>query len=172
MTCLRAQHYVSILVGPNAVNTWVIEVLGDLEVGTCDGCTPGAQPGKGLIPYIEKETEDIAKLLTNLVMKNKVSTRMNLDEVAAPGIAITLQVIEAMQNQSPYERSIVIQKLSHEIAEARAMEEAMIVRRLMLTGRKEGNIAAIKMANTEIDRALNELESEIESVIFEKKCAE
>jgi hypothetical protein len=48
------------------------------------------------------------------------------------------------------------------------MEQSMIVRRLMLSGLKEGNVSAIHMATEAVDRALSELDGEIKNVIFEK----
>ena len=159
-----AQHFS----GPNAVDEWINDVLGEIEVGLCDSCTKGARPGKGLIPYIEETTEDIVQLLVDLVSGSTQPTRENLEQVEAPGIAVTLQVILAIGNQSPDEISIVINKLSQEIAEARVMEEAMIIRRLLLAGRKEGYVAANGIAQQEVIQALDELESEISNVIFEK----
>lgn len=159
-----AQHFS----GPNAVDAWINNVLGEIEVGLCDSCTKGTRPGKGLIPYIEETTEDIVQLLVDLVSGSTQPTRENLEQVEAPGIAVTLQVILAIRNQSPDEISIVINKLSQEIAEARIMEEAMIIRRLLLAGRKEGYVAANEIAQQEVIQALDELESEISNVIFEK----
>ena len=159
-----AQHFP----GPNAVDVWVNNVLGDVEVGLCDSCNKGARSGKGLIPYIEQTTEDIVGLLVALVTGATQPTRVNLEEVEAPGIAITLQVILAIRNQSLDEIPIVINKLSQEIAEARVMEEAMIVRRLLLAGRKEGHVSANRIAQREVAQVLEELESEISNVIFEK----
>ena len=159
-----AQHFA----GPNAVDRWINNVLGEIEVGLCDSCTKGTRPGKGLIPYIEETTEDIVQLLVDLVSGSTQPTRVNLEQVEAPGIAVTLQVILAIRNQSPDEISIVINKLGQEIAEARVMEEAMIIRRLLLAGRKEGYVAANEIAQQEVIQALDELESEISNVIFEK----
>ena len=62
----------------------------------------------------------------------------------------------------------MIHKLAQEVAEARVMEEAMIIRRLLLAGRKEGYIASNKIAQKEVQIALDELEGEIQNVIFEK----
>lgn len=159
-----AQHFT----GPNAVADWVINVLGEVEVGLCDACNKGARSGKGLIPYIEQTTEDIVQLLVNLVTGATQPTRVNLEEVEAPGVAMTLQVIQALRNQSPVEISIVINKLGQEIAEARVMEEAMIIRRLLLAGRKEGYVSGNRIAQREVAQALEELDSEISNVIFEK----
>ncbi|BFM18947.1 integrating conjugative element protein (plasmid) [Maricurvus nonylphenolicus] len=154
--------------GPNAVDEWVNNVLGEVEIGICDGCNKGARSGKGLIPYIEQTTEDILPLLVNLITGTTRPTRDNLEAVEAPGVAITLQVIQAIRQLPSQERSIVLHKLSQEVAEARVMEEAMIIRRLLLAGRKEGYIAANRIAQREVATALDELESEIQNVIFEK----
>ncbi len=154
--------------GPNEVDTWINNILGDVEVGLCSSCNKGARSGKGLIPYIEQSTEDLVALLIDLVSGSTQPTRVNLEQVEAPGIAVTLQVIQAIRNQAPDEVSIVVNKLAQEIAEARVMEEAMIIRRLLLAGRKEGHVSANRIAQREVVQALDELESEISNVIFEK----
>ncbi len=139
-----------------------------MEVGLCDSCRKGARSGKGLIPNIEQTTEDIVPLLSNLVAGSTPATLANLQEVEAPGVAVTVQVIDAIRNQSRREQRILIDKFAQEIAEARVMEEAMIIRRLLLAGRKEGYVAANALAQREVAQALDELDSEIRNVIFEK----
>lgn len=160
-----AQHFS----GPDELSQWIWNVLGDIEISVCDGCVQGAVPGRGLIPYIEKETDDIASGLLAIVTGQNTPSRRNLADVSAPGVLITHQVIEAIRNQSASERSIVVQKLAQEVAEARAMEEAMIVRRMLLTGKKDGDVSAVEMAVDEVDKALIELEKEVDNVIFEKR---
>ena len=158
------QHFT----GPNALTDWINDVLGDVQVGICSNCNKGALPGKGLIPYIEEEADEIVAQLVNLVTGTIPPTRPNLETVEAPGIVMTLQVINAIQNQPPDEQRIFINKIAQEIAEARVMEEAMIVRRLLLAGKKEGHVKANILAQQEVDNALIELEKEINNVIFEK----
>ena len=158
------KHFAS----PDDVDRWVADILGEVEVGLCEGCNKGARPGKGLIPYIEQTTEDVVQLLVDLASGATDPTRNNLEQVEAPGIAITLQVIDALRNQAADEQSIVINKLSQDIAEARVMEEAMIIRRLLLAGRKEAYVAANTPAQREVSKALDELEGEISNVIFER----
>lgn len=159
-----AQHFS----GPNEVRDWIVEVLGEVQVSVCEGCTNGALAGKGLVPKIEAETELVLTRLTNLVIGSVQPTRSNLEAASAPAIIVTLQLINAIRNQEPTERGIILSKLAQEIAEARIMEQAMVIRRLMLSGTKEGNIAAITMATDEASKALDELNGEIKNVIFEK----
>lgn len=65
----------------------------------CDGCNKSARSGNGLIPYIEQTTEDIVQFLVNLVSGATQPTRVNLEEVETSGIAVTLQIIQAVRNQ-------------------------------------------------------------------------
>ncbi len=155
--------------GPDDVSDWVREILGDILVSVCDGCDKGAVPGKGLMAHIEDKADNIVQDLINLVTGSAAPTRSNLESVSAPGVEITYQVIKAIQNQTPDERGIIVNKLAQEIAEARTMEEAMVIRRLLLTGKKDSDVAAIEMAVDEIDKAIVELDNEIENVIFEKR---
>ena len=163
-TASLAEHFS----GPNALDDWINNVLGEVEIGLCDACAKGSRAGKGLIPYIEDTTEDIVSDLTNLVIGVTSPTRANLENIGAPGVVVTLQVISAIQNQPSDEISIVINKLAQEIAEARVMEESMIVRRLLIAGRREGYVSANRIAQREVELALEELDGEIDNVIFEK----
>ena len=104
----------------------------------------------------------------DLVAGNTPATRENLNAIEAPGIAITLQVILAIRNLPEREQGLFMHKFAQEIAEARIMDQAMIIRRLLLAGRKEGNVSANSIAQEEVAVALAELESEIANVIFEK----
>ena len=165
-TAPLAEHFT----GPHAVDEWVNDVLGDMQIGICATCNKGAKPCKGLIPYIESTTEEILASLTDLVSGTTPSTLDNLRHVDAPGIAITHQVIEAIAALPVYERVIVVNRLAQDIAETMVMEEAMIIRRLLLIGRKEGVISSNNIAQKEVEKALVELDSEIDNVIFEKEA--
>lgn len=155
--------------GPNAVRDWVTDILGDLEITVCDGCERGSVPGRGLIPYIEEQTDAIQADLIALLTGSTSPTRDNLITVSAPGINVTHQVIQAIRNQSAVERDIIAAKLSHEIAQARVMEEAMIVRRFLITGKRDSDVSAMKIALKNVDHALLTLEKEVNNVIFENR---
>lgn len=154
-------------IGPADLGKWITDVLGDVEISICDGCRSGERPGKGLIPYIEKEAEGIASAFENVLRDVVRPTRKNLDALSAPGIAITNQVVDAVRQLDPAERGIVVDKIAQDIARARVIEEALLVRRFLLTGVKEGNVAGVEMAKEEVDKALAELDDEIRLLQFE-----
>ncbi|WP_299772460.1 integrating conjugative element protein [uncultured Pseudoteredinibacter sp.] len=157
---------------PEELRTWIEGVLGEVEVGLCDSCSKAARPGKGLLPKVESLADELANNISDLISGTSVPNRQALEHVSAPGITFTLQVIEAVRSLSREEQSIVTQKLAQDVAEARVLEQAMVVRRLLLSGRKEGNVAANKLAQREVDHALSELDGEIRNVLFEKEVRE
>ena len=65
----------------------------------------------------------------------------NLEEVSAPGVLLNKQVVTALQRTPEPERSALINKLASESAMARVLEKAMLVRRLLLSGMREPNVA-------------------------------
>lgn len=159
---------------PDDVMKWVFDVLGDDEIVTCQGCTPGSQPGRGLIPLIAEREEEMETQLRQIVLGAAGGginpTRDNLEVVAAPGVGISVHDITAIREfNDDSERGMVISKLASEIATAQILEEALIIRRLLLTGSKEGNVKGIGMAQDQILAGVAELESEIANVQFEKE---
>lgn len=154
--------------GPKDLGKWITDVLGDVEISICDTCQSGERPGRGLLPYIEKEAEQIALSFEDVLMGNVQPTRRNLDELSAPGIAVTAQVVEAVRQLDSIEMGIVVDKIAQDIATARVIEEALLVRRFLLTGVKEGNVAGVEMAKEEVKKALAELDDEIRLLQFER----
>ncbi len=158
---------------PDDVRDWVLDVLGDLEITTCQGCDRGAHPGRGLVPLIEERAQAVKIVLADIVTKVLPANRTNLELIAAPGIGIGVHLIESIRViPDDIERGVVIDRLAAEIASAQVIEEALIVRRLLLTGRREGNVTGIEMALDEIQKGIDELEEEIDNVIFDNRVRE
>ena len=157
---------------PDDVSAWVLDVLGDDEIVTCQGCSPGSRPGRGLLPLIADRQTSIETQLRQIVIGSAGGgldpTRTNLDSVSAPGVGVSVHLIESIRDLADdNERGIVVSKLSAEIASAQVLQESLVVRRLLLTGRREGNVKGIEMAQLAIHEGVEELEEEISNVNFE-----
>jgi integrating conjugative element protein (TIGR03755 family) len=153
---------------PAAARDWGVEVLGDIEVRTCDGCPRSGRPGVGLLPEQEAATTMVRTELNNLLIGTSAPTLANLDKASAPGIAVTRDVIEAVQELSPEERTVALDKLAGEIALARTLEKALLLRRALLAGRQVPEIAG-SPATDDIERKLAELDREIDNLLFETR---
>jgi len=160
---------------PASASNWIRSVIGDIESSTTNGGTRDSFAGLGLGYELRGTVDGVQINLQDLVRGTNGGgapinpTEINLRNVSAPGLAITRHVIEAIRRQSQFEQPVTISRLSGEIAMARVLDEALLARQLLITGKQEPNIMASGLANTVIDPAIKRLDEAIENVMFESK---
>ena len=71
--------------------------VGENIVTTCDTCRKDSIPGTGLLPKLYQESATVTTEIQNLVSGATPLTLTNLEQITAPGVAITRQVIEAIR---------------------------------------------------------------------------
>jgi len=99
--------------------------VGENIVTTCDTCRKDSIPGAGQLPKLHQESTAVTTDLQNLVSGATPPTLANLEDVTAPGIAITRQVIEAIREMPATEQGLIIGRLVGEISTARTVEKAL-----------------------------------------------
>jgi integrating conjugative element protein (TIGR03755 family) len=149
--------------------TWTVAVIGDNIVTTCDGCLKDAVPGTGLLPQKQIEQDQITADFQALMGNSSLLTRDNLERVSAPGVAITRQVIEAIWELPESEQSLILGRLVAEIATARTIEKSLLARRLLLSGRQVPEVYATAIATEHIAASIDELDDEIDNLLFETR---
>jgi integrating conjugative element protein (TIGR03755 family) len=154
---------------PADARTWVVDVVGENLVTTCDACRKDSIPGTGLTPKLHAEAAAVSADLQALVAGRSPPTLANLDQVTAPGVAITRQVVEAVREMPATEQGLVIGRLVAEISTVRTVEKALYARRLLLSRRQVPEVYATEVAREHADRAIAELDREIESLLFETR---
>jgi integrating conjugative element protein (TIGR03755 family) len=154
---------------PADARDWVVDVVGENIVTTCDTCRKDSIPGTGLLPKLHQESTAVITDLQNLVSGVTPPTLANLEAVTAPGIAITRQVIEAIREMPATEQGLIIGRLVGEISTARTVEKALYARRLLLTGRQVPEVYATEVAREHADVSIAELDKEIDSLLFETR---
>ncbi len=154
---------------PAKARDWVVDVVGENIVTTCDTCRKDSVPGTGLLPKLHQESTAVTVDLQNLVSGTTPLTLVNLEEVTAPGIAITRQVVEAIRYMPASEQGLIIGRLVSEIGTARTLEKALCARRLLLTGRQVPEVYATEVAREHAQRSIEELDREIDSLLFEAR---
>lgn len=154
---------------PTAARDWVVDVVGENIVTTCDTCRKDSVPGTGLLPKLYSESTTVTTELANLVSGATSPTLANLELVTAPGVAVTRQVIEAIREMPATEQGLIIGRLVSEISTARTVEKALYARRLLLSGRQVPEVYATEVAREHADTAIAELDQEIESLLFETR---
>ena len=154
---------------PADARDWVVDVVGENIVTTCDTCRKESIPGIGLLPKLHQEATTVIVELQNLVSGATPLTLANLDQVTAPGVAITRQVIEAIREMPVPEQRLIMGRLVSEISTARTVEKAMYARRLLLTGRQVPEVYATEVAREHAEVSIVELDKEIENLLFETR---
>jgi len=154
---------------PVDARDWTVEVVGENIVTTCDTCRKDSIPGTGLLPKLYQESTSVTTEIQNLVSGVTPPTLANLDQITAPGVAITRQVIEAIREMPASEQSLIMGRLVSEISTARTVEKALFARRLLLSGRQVPEVYATEVAREHADNSIAELDKEIENLLFETR---
>lgn len=154
---------------PADAKDWVVDVVGENIVTTCDTCRKDSIPGTGLLPKLNQEATVVTVDIQSLVSGATPLTLANLDNVTAPGVAITRQVIEAIREMPASEQSLIVGRLVSEISTARTVEKALYARRLLLSGRQVPEVYATEVAREHADISITELDKEIENLLFESR---
>ncbi|MDZ4263003.1 MAG: integrating conjugative element protein, partial [Pseudomonadota bacterium] len=154
---------------PAAARDWVVEVVGENIVTTCDTCRKDSIPGTGLLPKLYQESTAVTTEIQSLVSGAMPPTLANLEKITAPGVAISRQVIEAIRAMPPSEQSLIMGRLVAEISTARTVEKALFARRLLLSGRQVPEVYATEVAREHADSSIAELDKEIGNLLFETR---
>ena len=154
---------------PAEARDWTVDVVGENIVTTCDTCRKDSIPGTGLLPKLYQESATVTTEIQDLVSGATPPTLANLDQITAPGVAITRQVIEAIREMPPSEQSLIMGRLVSEISTARTVEKALFARRLLLSGRQVPEVYATEVAREHADTSIAELDKEIENLLFETR---
>ena len=154
---------------PADAKDWVVDVVGENIVTTCDTCRKDSIPGTGLLPKLYQESGAVTTEIQNLVSGATPPTLTNLENITAPGVAITRQVIESIREMPASEQSLIMGRLVSEISTARTVEKALLARRLLLSGRQVPEVYATDVAREHADSSIAELDKEIENLLFETR---
>lgn len=157
---------------PKQAQEFAVYVLGDIRIKTDQNDPSGSEswPGYGLAPLIEKDSRTIEETLAKLVQGELKPEESTLEKVSPPGTRLSQEVVSAIRRLPTDEaRATAVRKLAAEAAVGKNLEKAIMLRKLLLSGRLEPNIYAAKPAQEDLDRLLAALDREIDSVLFETR---
>ena len=154
---------------PESAADWVVSVVGDQKVTTCEGpgCDKNSTPGTGLLPYVEKATQDITKKLQGLVQDPALmNDSENLLAVSAPGQMVSRSLVTDIKQMNPDAQATTIATLSQNIATTRIVDEALLAIDLLQTGAEVPAIQAVGPAQTEISQKVQLLQADIDHIMY------
>ncbi|WP_036586687.1 integrating conjugative element protein [Brucella anthropi] len=148
---------------PQKAVDFATRVLGEQVQQTCEDCTKTqATPGVGLTPMVQEEFDARWGTMQELVDGGKDPSAENLQTVSSASLPITRGVIEALRDEP--DKDILTRRLTSDAAFASALEKALLLQRTLLTGRKEPNVAANKLAQDAIGKESDNLDREIQNL--------
>jgi len=152
---------------------FAVDVLGDVTIFTCGGCTPTSTAGVGLGTSFAVENEAINEQLTGLANNDEPVSLEILSEVSAASVSVTPALLETLRDVDDEQTRVVLTaRLAGDVATARIVERALSIRRALYSGRRVPEVAANDLAKSAIDESLAELEQEIEGFLFESRIQE
>lgn len=156
---------------PQDAARYAIDVVGEMQVALCDtaDCAPkGTATGFGLGPKFEAEVPAVEAALTNMVTAARPDYT-NLDAASAPGVAMGREVVEALRELPELERNVAVQRLAKEVALARTIDKALVIRNILLTGMTLPEVTAATAATAEAQKKVSILNRYVDDLLFENR---
>jgi integrating conjugative element protein (TIGR03755 family) len=150
---------------PASAAAYATDVVGDIEVATC---SDGGCPAKATRTSVglERKAEDempVARGQLAAALAATVPGTSVLDAASAPGVLVTRDLVDALRALPTAERSIAVDKLSQEIALARTVDRALLIRQLLTTGQTIPEALPDEIGSdlqakiTQVNRAIDDL---------------
>ncbi|WOO33244.1 integrating conjugative element protein [Diaphorobacter limosus] len=164
---------------PNDLAKFTTEVLGDKRIYTCTEGTSGCPTpttvttATGLGPKYEDEYNLVAPKLNVLASSGTgagtPATYAELQTIAAPGMAVSPQLLDALRRLPVETRSIAVNRLSQELAMHRVIDKALVARAALLTGISLPEVAGAGDAIRDTQETINRLTRYIDDLMYESR---
>ncbi len=159
---------------PEALAEWTTKVLGDQQIYMCEGIAncPAAtstSTASGLGPRLDAELDIIGPALLGLIAGTGSNNAAVLNEIAAPGLAITPQLLQAMRSMPPDTQALAAGRLAHELAMQRVIDKALVARNVLQTGLSLPEVTAAGNVSKDMQVKVDRLTQYIEDLLFEHR---
>ena len=166
-----SNHLVIQWSNPTIAAQWVSTVVGESIIKTCQSrrCKKSAMAGRGLLPFIEKLTQSTQEKMKKIVRGETNLNRKNLLAISAPGVAMNVEVIKAIQAMGEIQKTIIINRLAIDVSTQKIIDKALLAHHLLIVGSHIPEVANNIAAAEEIKTAIAQIEKEIQQSTFDTK---
>ena len=121
---------------PADAAAFATDAIGDLEIATCVAGRCPTKATKTAIGLERKAEDEIAVIRPQLatVLAATVPSTTDLDAASAPGVLVTRDLVDALRALPKAEQAIAVERISQEVALARTVDRALLVRQMLVTG--------------------------------------
>lgn len=163
---------------PDDAGKWATMVLGDMTItAEQNESAQSTVAGVGLSTlmttcpeignYQKTCIKDIQQNIADLVSSNNAATPDELRVISASNLVITQQVINAIKNQDNESQAISINRLAQDVATQNLAEEGLLLRRVLTAGSQAQAVLNVKPAQENIQKALQQLNNDLNDLMFE-----
>ena len=149
---------------PDAAAKWAQEVLGERTISTGDS-NKGTIPGKGLLPKVQKQYDEVFKNLVDLISAKKDITVENLKQVSTNHLMISGDIINNLQNDPSMRRSMETSAIAQGVSALRVINKAQELKLILETARQVPSISINKVAQDQITQYIDTLNSQINQIV-------
>jgi len=160
---------------PDAAGQWARLVLGDITISS--KTQESTHPGVGLTTLLQtcpaQANNDLTcaktinNKLTRIVSSGGYPTGEQLKAVSTNALLLTPQVITSIRNMTRENQAIAISKLSSDDALQNLVDEALMLRRVLIAGSQTKPVHNLKPALVTIQKSIHILDQDIKNVMFE-----
>ena len=163
---------------PQDAGDFATLVLGDIKISSeNDVNTQDTHAGVGLVPILTAcptaSTKDrtcvktLTGKLTQLVNSDQMPSSQDLAQVSANGVAVTAEVILTLRRKNAATQSLYESHIGEDIAMQNLVDEALLLRRMLIAGSQAQAVHALQPALDTITVTLKQLNKDIDNLLFE-----
>jgi len=163
---------------PQGAGKWAQLVLGDITISSKKG-DDETHAGVGLVTLLRTGPDDtyvrndltcaknIRKKLVELVQSSSYPSGEELQKVSSNEMMITPDVIASIRNRTTEEQAVSISKIAEDVSIQNLVDEALLLRRILIAGSQTKPVQNVKAAMSTIQRTIIQLDNDIKSLKFE-----
>lgn len=157
---------------------WAKLVLGDITISAEQGQDETTR-GVGLMTLVQTCpngatnqltcAKAIAQNLQQIVASNSNPSAEQLKSVSSNEMMATVNLINGIRNKDSEEQAIAISKWSQDVALQNVVDEALLMRRVLIAGSQTKPVHNLKPAMNMVTTSLNQLDKDIQNILFQFK---
>ncbi len=161
---------------PDQAGQWADLVLGNITISS-NSTQQGSQGGVGLATLLYSCPQaatnsltcpnNIAQNIANIVANEPVPQPQDLAAISSYGLNVTPDVINTIRNMPTEEQTITISKMSQDVAFQNLIDEALLLRQLLIAGMETQQVQNNQAAVDTINQVLTNLQNDINDLKYE-----
>lgn len=167
----RSSRLVQAFKTPEELATFTTEVLGDKKVTLCTQSSEcptetNVNTATGLGPKYEAEIQMVQPRLVAMANASQPNYG-DLREIAAPGMALSPTVMDALRKMPTEARAMAVGRLAQELSMHRVVDKALVARNVLVTGLSLPEVTAAGDVAKDVQTKIDRLTQYINDMMFE-----